>query len=97
MLFVPIFRKECWTKRASVVDHNVRYVVADAESLPFEDASFDYVFSSLALQWCIDLSYPLREIRRILTANGKGCFSTLVDGSLRELRDSWAKLTHINT
>ncbi|HHC6519744.1 TPA: malonyl-ACP O-methyltransferase BioC [Vibrio parahaemolyticus] len=80
-------------------DHNVRYVVADAESLPFEDASFDYVFSSLALQWCVDLSYPLREIRRILAANGKGCFSTLVDGSLCELRDSWAKIDtyqHVN-
>lgn len=80
-------------------DHNVRYVVADAESLPFEDASFDYVFSSLALQWCVDLSYPLREIRRILAANGKGCFSTLVDGSLCELRYSWAKIDtyqHVN-
>ncbi|MEZ9417734.1 class I SAM-dependent methyltransferase, partial [Vibrio sp. 10N.286.49.E1] len=36
------------------------YQQADAEQLPFQDGCFDVVFSSLALQWCDDLSLPLR-------------------------------------
>ncbi|WP_045404488.1 malonyl-ACP O-methyltransferase BioC [Vibrio jasicida] len=77
----------------------MQYQLADAENLPFEDDSFDYVFSSLALQWCADLSYPLREIRRVLKKGGTGCFSTLMDGSLYELRESWSKIDvyqHVN-
>ncbi|MGR5131869.1 malonyl-ACP O-methyltransferase BioC [Vibrio alfacsensis] len=80
-------------------DKRMSYVLADAEHLPFDDSSFDYVFSSLALQWCSDLSYPLSEIRRVIKAGGKGCFSTLVDGSLDELRQSWSKIDtyqHVN-
>ncbi|CAH1606836.1 Malonyl-(acyl-carrier protein) O-methyltransferase [Vibrio jasicida] len=79
--------------------HRMQYHLADAENLPFEDDSFDYVFSSLALQWCADLSYPLREIRRVLKKGGTGCFSTLMDGSLYELRESWSKIDayqHVN-
>ncbi len=75
------------------------YVLADAEKLPFEDRSFDYVFSSLALQWCTDLCYPLKEVRRVLKSGGKGFFSTLTDGSLYELRESWEKIDayqHVN-
>ncbi|MGR5237747.1 malonyl-ACP O-methyltransferase BioC [Vibrio alfacsensis] len=85
-------RERCGDKRMS-------YVLADAENLPFDDLSFDYVFSSLALQWCADLSFPLSEIRRVLNVTGKGCFSTLVDGSLSELRESWSKIDtyqHVN-
>ncbi|MFM2594845.1 malonyl-ACP O-methyltransferase BioC [Vibrio harveyi] len=77
----------------------MHYQLADAENLPFDDESFDYVFSSLALQWCTDLSYPLREIRRVLKVGGSGCFSTLVDGSLYELREAWSKIDtyqHVN-
>ncbi|NIY87543.1 malonyl-ACP O-methyltransferase BioC [Vibrio campbellii] len=77
----------------------MQYQIADAENLPFDDESFDYVFSSLALQWCVDLSYPLREIRRVLKAGGAGCFSTLADGSLYELREAWSKIDtyqHVN-
>ncbi|MFH4736111.1 malonyl-ACP O-methyltransferase BioC [Vibrio diabolicus] len=77
----------------------MNYALADAENLPFDDTSFDYVFSSLALQWCADLSYPLREVRRVLKANGKAAFSTLAEGSLCELRASWKKIDayqHVN-
>ncbi len=80
-------------------DDNVCYQLGDAEALPFETASIDYVFSSLALQWCQDLAYPLIEIRRVLNAGGRGYFSTLVDGSLCELKHAWAKIDsyqHVN-
>lgn len=84
--------QRCANERAS-------YVLADAENMPFDSGSFDYVFSSLALQWCCDLSHPLKEMRRVLKENGQGLFSTLVDGSLYELRESWKKIDayqHVN-
>ncbi|PKF79462.1 malonyl-[acyl-carrier protein] O-methyltransferase BioC [Vibrio sp. vnigr-6D03] len=73
--------------------------LVDADALPFSDASFDFVFSSLALQWCEDLSLPLREIRRVLNRGGRAYFSTLLDGSLLELKNAWSKVDayqHVN-
>jgi SAM-dependent methyltransferase len=44
--------------------------VADAEALPYEDASFDRVVSNNALQFTGDLDAALREIRRVLRPRG---------------------------
>ncbi|MZI95107.1 malonyl-ACP O-methyltransferase BioC [Vibrio sp. CAIM 722] len=80
-------------------DNQMSYHLADAELLPFADNSIDYVFSNLALQWCDDLAIPLKEIKRILRKGGKGFFSTLVDGSLNELKIAWSTVDsyqHIN-
>jgi len=80
-------------------DIGMSYVHADAEQLPFGDSEFDIVFSTLALQWCDDLSVPLHEIRRVLKSSGKVYFSTLVDGSLFELKSAWMKVDshqHVN-
>ncbi|PJC87650.1 malonyl-[acyl-carrier protein] O-methyltransferase BioC [Vibrio sp. HA2012] len=75
------------------------YRQADAESLPFPDQTFDLVFSSLALQWCHDLAVPLRELRRVTRSGGRILFSILMDGSLEELKQAWAKIDthqHVN-
>ncbi len=80
-------------------DKAMTYVHADAENLPFAESEFDIVFSSLALQWCDDLSVPIREIRRVLKPSGKAYFSTLVEGTLEELKQSWRKIDshqHVN-
>ena len=80
-------------------ENSVTYVHADAEELPFSAGEFDIVFSSLALQWCDDLSTPLAEIRRVLKPLGRCYFSTLLDGSLAELKQSWRKIDshqHVN-
>jgi malonyl-CoA O-methyltransferase len=77
----------------------VSYVLCDAEAINFPDHSFDYVFSSLALQWCDDLAVPLKEIKRVLNPKGVGYFSTLLDGSLNELVQAWSKVDthqHVN-
>lgn len=87
------------TARKRCGDWRVTYQVADAEALPFSAAEFDYVFSSLALQWCQDLAYPLREIKRVLKPKGMAFFSTLLDGSLLELKTAWRKIDayqHVN-
>lgn len=72
---------------------------ADAESLPLQDNSIDCCVSNLALQWCNDLTTPLREIKRCLKPGGYLVFSTLTQGSLDEVQRSWAAVdnrNHIN-
>jgi malonyl-CoA O-methyltransferase len=65
-------------------------VRADAYSLPFRDASFDLVFSSLMLQWCDDLDAVFAELARVVKPGGLLLFSTFGPGTLAELRDAWA-------
>ena len=75
------------------------YLAADAERLPLRDDSCDLILSSLALQWCPDLPTVLAEARRSLRPGGVLAFSSLVEGTLAELRQSWAKVdagVHVN-
>ena len=77
----------------------VSYLLADAEHLPLADDQFDVAFSSLALQWCDDLSVPLRELRRVVKPGGRIVFSTLAEGSLQELVQAWQQVDqyqHVN-
>ncbi|HKM16166.1 MAG TPA: malonyl-ACP O-methyltransferase BioC [Marinospirillum sp.] len=67
----------------------INYVCADAEHLPLADNSQDLVFSSLAVQWCSDFSSVLNEVQRVLKPNGLLLFSSVADGSLMELKQSW--------
>jgi NADH dehydrogenase [ubiquinone] 1 alpha subcomplex assembly factor 5 len=61
-------------------------VCADPELIPFRDASFDLVLSSLALHWCADLPGALIQLRRALKPDGL-LFAALFAGStLVELR-----------
>ena len=75
------------------------WVCGDAENLPFEDSSFDVIFSSLAIQWCHDFSRVLVEAKRVLKPGGVFLFSTLGPKTLFELRDAWSKVDdyqHVN-
>lgn len=71
------------------------WLAGDAEKLPFADGSIDLVYSSLAIQWCADLPGLFREIERVLSPKGQFMFSTLLDGSLKELKASWAEVDKI--
>ena len=68
-------------------------VCADAHRLPFADAGIDLIFSSLMLQWC-DLPRALSECARALRPGGVICFSTVLNGSLREIDAAFAGVDH---
>ena len=61
-------------------------VCADPELLPFGDASFDLVASSLALHWCAELPGALIQIRRALKPDGLLLAALLGGSTLVELR-----------
>jgi malonyl-CoA O-methyltransferase len=74
-------------------------VCADGERLPFDDDSFDFIFSNLMLQWCMDLGPVFTELRRVLVPGGLLMFTTFGPDTLRELRESWSVAdgyTHVN-
>jgi malonyl-CoA O-methyltransferase len=65
-------------------------VCADAQQLPFRDGTFELIFSSLTLQWCLEPGQVLQELFRVLKPGGAVLFATLGPDTLYELRDSWA-------
>lgn len=66
-----------------------RWCIADFESLPFSPGSFDYIVSSLAVQWCDALCSTLCELRRVLSPGGKLVLSSLGPETLQELAQAW--------
>jgi len=75
------------------------WLAGDAESLPLKSNSVDLVFSSLSVQWCGDLSAMFSEVERVLSDQGVFVFSSLVEGSLKELKDAWSQvddMQHVN-
>ena len=64
----------------------------NAEALPFADAMFDGIFSSLMLQWANDAKAAFCEMARVLKPGGHAVIATLADGTLHELREAFAAL-----
>ena len=62
-------RRQLW-ERLVPSGAEVRFEHADAASLPYEDASFDLVFSSSVLEHVRDPRRVLGELRRVLRAGG---------------------------
>lgn len=78
-------REQCSYKSAE-------FVCADAEALPFAGGSFDLVFSSLALQWCLSPAILFAELSRVLDKDGWLMFATLTQGSMPEVTEAWQGL-----
>jgi len=75
------------------------YLCADAVSLPFEDNSVDLIFSNLSIQWVEDLEKLFVELNRVLKPEGLLLFTTLGPDTLKELKQSFAKVDqhqHVN-
>lgn len=81
------------------LQQQARYCCADMECLPLQTASIDWLFSSLALQWCTDLPATLADCQRVLTPGGKLLFATFGPQTLQELKLAWATVDnhqHVN-
>jgi ubiquinone/menaquinone biosynthesis C-methylase UbiE len=68
-----VFAVDPNTDRVSVMKHDfpaVQSSVASAESLPFSDAYFDKVYTTMALHHFADLDKAGREVARVLKQGG---------------------------
>ncbi|WP_421226729.1 malonyl-ACP O-methyltransferase BioC [Aeromonas jandaei] len=86
-------------EQAALRGSGARLVCGDAEQLPFADNAFDWVFSSLALQWCERPAQAFAELLRVVKPGGQIFFSTLLDESLWQLRAAWQQVdgrAHVN-
>ena len=76
------------------------FVCAEAERLPYADASMDLVVSNLTIQWCSDLSVVFSEFKRVLKPGGLLMFTTFGPDTLKELRRAWSTVdnyVHVNS
>jgi SAM-dependent methyltransferase len=58
-------------KRAAAEDLKVKFQVADAEDLPFDDGSFDVVLSTFGAMFTPEHTRPAREMLRVVRSGGR--------------------------
>lgn len=77
----------------------IQRIQADMHQFPILNDQLDLIFSNLVIQWSQNLEQVLNEIYRVLKPGGKFCFSTLLDGTLKEYKTSWQTIDsrpHVN-
>lgn len=70
----------------------ITWLEADVHKIPLQDESVDLIYSNLVIQWCDPLDIAITEMLRVLKPDGLILFTTLVDGTLHELKSSWKKV-----
>ena len=99
MLRCALARSEQWRTEHVMPRPSILACQLDAENLGFCPDSIDLIYSSLAIQWASDLSAVMRGVKNCLRDGGLVGFSTLLDGTLFELKDAWASVDdqqHVN-
>ena len=71
---------------------NIAWLEGDAHTLPIQNESIDFIYSNLVIQWCDPLEVAISEMLRVLKPGGLIIFTTLVDGTLHELKSSWRQV-----
>lgn len=82
-----------------IPQHNVAYLCADMEQLPFQDQSIDIIISNLALQWCRNCEPVFLDMHRTLKPGGRFGFTTFGSRTLQELKQAWHEVDvyqHVN-
>ncbi len=75
------------------------FICADAENLPLHDQCIDVIFSSLAIQWCQNISGLFAGLKQVLKPGGKLFVASFGPGTLRELELAWQQIddaVHVN-
>lgn len=70
----------------------ILWLEADAHKIPLKDNSIDFIYSNLVIQWFEPLDEAITEMLRVLKPGGLLIFTTLVDGTLHELKSSWKQV-----
>lgn len=73
--------------------NNIRYAIANAEKLPFENGEFDAVTIAFGLRNVTDKNAALREMYRVLKPGGKAMileFSKVQPEPLKAVYDAWS-------
>jgi len=73
-------------------NENISWLEADAHKIPLKDNSIDFIYSNLVIQWFNPLDEAITEMLRVLKPGGLLIFTTLVDGTLHELKSSWKQV-----
>lgn len=63
-----------WANKHWKAEPRMKFLVADAHKLPFEDSSFDAVFALEVLEHVFEPVKVLQEIQRVLKRDGYGVF-----------------------
>lgn len=71
---------------------NVTTQVADAESLPFAESSFETLLCGFALFFFTDLNAALAEFRRVLVPGGRLALATFTQAGSRSIDRTWSVL-----
>lgn len=69
-------------------------IQADMMKMPFPSGLFDLIFVNQAIHWANPLPDAMREISRVMKADGCLMLSTLGPDTFRELREAWATVHH---
>jgi malonyl-CoA O-methyltransferase len=75
-------------------------VCADMDNLPLQASSIDVIFSNFAVQWSANFEKLMHSLYKSLKPGGQAYISTVVAGSLNEIKTAFAALdnrSHINT
>ncbi|MFN3234099.1 MAG: malonyl-ACP O-methyltransferase BioC [Gammaproteobacteria bacterium] len=59
--------------------------IGDFDKIPLKDTSQDVAFSSMAIQWSLDVKKTFQEIRRVLKNEKYFVFSVPIQGTFQEL------------
>ena len=73
-------------------NEKILWLEADAHNIPLQDNSIDFIYSNLVIQWFEPLDEAITEMLRVLKPGGLLIFTTLVDGTLHELKSSWKQV-----
>jgi malonyl-CoA O-methyltransferase len=73
-------------------NNDILWIEADAHKIPLKNESVDFIYSNLVIQWFEPLEDAINEMLRVLKPGGLIIFSTLVDGTLHELKSAWKQV-----
>ena len=77
-----------------VTGHAFKFEQIDAQSIPYDDETFDAVIANHMLYHIPDQPKAIAEIKRVLKPNGRLFATTVGDNHLKELNDWVERATH---